>query len=109
MLDLQRQRRPHAPPRHFPRNRRSLDSGRTPQRLWLVIAGEPQVTTAGHPRGALLRAYDKATGKEIGGVFMPAQATGAPMTYMVNGRQYIVIAIGGGGFPAELIAFRLPA
>ncbi len=35
----------------------------------LVIAGDGQVTTTDtHPRGALLRAYDKATGKEVGGV-----------------------------------------
>ena len=74
----------------------------------LLIAGEPQPTTAGHPRGALLRAYDKATGKDAGTVLMPAQQTGSPMTYMLNGKQYIVIAIGGGNYPGELIAFRLP-
>ena len=74
----------------------------------LVIAGEPQPTTAGHPRGALLRAYDKATGKDAGAVLMPAQQTGSPMTYMLNGKQYIVIAIGGGNYPGELLAFRLP-
>ena len=74
----------------------------------LIIAGEPQPTTAGHPRGALLRAYDKATGKDAGAVLMPAQQTGSPMTYMLNGKQYIVIAIGGGNYPGELVAFRLP-
>jgi quinoprotein glucose dehydrogenase len=75
----------------------------------LVIAGEAQVTSAaGHPRGALLRAYDKATGKDAGSVLMPAQQTGSPMTYMFNGKQYIVIAIGGGNYPGELLAFRLP-
>ncbi|MSO29675.1 MAG: pyrroloquinoline quinone-dependent dehydrogenase [Acidobacteria bacterium] len=73
----------------------------------LLIAGEPQVTTAGHARGALLRAYDKATGKDAGAVLMPAQQTGSPMTYMLNGKQYIVIAVGG-SMPGELIAFRLP-
>ena len=74
----------------------------------LVIAGEPQPTTAGHPRGALLRAYDKVTGKDAGSVFMPAQQTGSPMTYMINGKQYIVVAIGGGTYSGELLAFRLP-
>ena len=75
----------------------------------LLIAGEPQVTTAaGHPRGALLRAYDKATGEDAGAVFMPAQASGSPMTYLHNGRQYIVVAISGGNYPGELLAFRLP-
>ena len=75
----------------------------------LLIAGEAQASTAGHPRGALLRAYDKATGKDAGAVLMPSQQTGSPMTYMLNGRQYIVVAIGGAGFPAELVSFRLPA
>jgi quinoprotein glucose dehydrogenase len=74
----------------------------------LLIAGEAQVTTAGHPRGALLRAYDKATGKDVGAVFMPAQQSGSPMTYLLNGKQYIVVAIGGGNYPGELIAFRVP-
>jgi quinoprotein glucose dehydrogenase len=75
----------------------------------LVVAGEAQVTTAaGHPRGALLRAYDKTTGGDAGTVFMPAQQTGSPMTYMHNGKQYIVVAIGGGNYAGELLAFRLP-
>ena len=59
-------------------------------------------------RGAYLRAYDKATGKDAGAVFMPAGQTGSPMTYMVNGKQYIVVAVGGQGFPAELLAYKLP-
>ena len=74
----------------------------------LLVAGEAQLTTAGHPRGALLRAYNKATGGDAGSVFMPAQQTGSPMTYMHNGKQYIVVAIGGGNYPGELLAFRLP-
>jgi quinoprotein glucose dehydrogenase len=73
----------------------------------LVIAGEPAFTTANHPRGALLRAYDKKTGADVAAVFLPAPATGSPMTYRANGRQYLVVAIGGAGFPAELIAFRV--
>jgi hypothetical protein len=30
------------------------------------------------------------------------------MTYVVNGKQYIALAIGGPGFPAEIVAYRLP-
>ena len=75
----------------------------------LLIAGEAQATTAGHPRGALLRAYDKATGADVGSVFMPAQQTGSPMTYLHEGKQYIVVAIGGGNYPGELVAYRLPS
>ena len=75
----------------------------------LVILGDPQVTTTPeHPRGAMLRAYDKATGKEVGAVFMPAPQSGSPMTYMVDGKQYIVVAVSGGPYSGEYIAFSLP-
>ncbi|MGA2716077.1 MAG: pyrroloquinoline quinone-dependent dehydrogenase [Bryobacteraceae bacterium] len=75
----------------------------------LVIAGEKAfTTTANGQRGAMLRAYDKASGRDQGAVYMPAPQTGSPMTYMLNGKQYIVVAIGGQGFPAELLALRLP-
>jgi quinoprotein glucose dehydrogenase len=75
----------------------------------LLIAGEAQFSTAGHERGALLRAYDKATGKDAGAVLMPAPQSGSPMTYMLDGKQYLVVAVGGARYPGELIAFTLPA
>jgi quinoprotein glucose dehydrogenase len=65
-------------------------------------------TMADGRRGAMLRAYDKRTGQDAGAVYMPAPQTGSPMTYMLNGRQYIVVAISNQNFPGELIAFRLP-
>jgi quinoprotein glucose dehydrogenase len=75
----------------------------------LVIAGEGGFfTTPSGQRGAMLRAYDKATGQEVGDVFMPAPQTGSPMTYMLNGKQHIVVAISGGTYSGELVAFRLP-
>jgi quinoprotein glucose dehydrogenase len=55
-----------------------------------------------------LRAYDKATGKIVGEVALPRNVTGAPMTYMLNGKQFIVFPTGGSNLPAELIALRLP-
>ena len=76
----------------------------------LVIAGDGQVTTTeDHPRGAMLRAYDKATGKEVGAVYLPAPQSGSPMTYMVDGKQYIVVAVSGGAYSGEYIAFTLPS
>ena len=76
----------------------------------LVIAGDSQVTTTPtHPRGAMLRAYDKATGKEVGAVYMPAPQSGSPMTYMLNGQQHIVVAVSGGPYSGEYLAFKLPA
>jgi quinoprotein glucose dehydrogenase len=74
----------------------------------LLIAGEQGVVTTPFGRGAMLRAYDKATGKEVGAVYMPAPESGSSMTYMVNGKQYIVLAISGGNYSGELLAFRLP-
>ena len=75
----------------------------------LLVSGESGFgPTPGGVRGAMLRAYDKATGKEVGAAYMPAPQTGSPMTYMMNGKQYIVVAVAGAAFPAELIAYRLP-
>jgi quinoprotein glucose dehydrogenase len=78
----------------------------------LVIAGEKgTVTMADGRTGAMLRAYDKTTGQRVGAVYMPAQTTGGPMTYMVGGVQYIVIAVGGnidGKNQAQFMAFRVP-
>ncbi len=75
----------------------------------LVIAGEGGFfTTPNGQRGAMLRAYDKATGQEVGAVYMPAPQTGSPMTYMLNGRQHLVVSISGGTYSGELVAFRLP-
>jgi quinoprotein glucose dehydrogenase len=75
----------------------------------LVVLGDSQVTTTpSHPRGAMLRAYDKATGKEVGTVFMPAPQSGSPMTYMADGRQYILVAVSGGNYSGEYIAYALP-
>jgi quinoprotein glucose dehydrogenase len=76
----------------------------------LVIAGENQVTTLPtRPRGAMLRAYDKATGQEVGAVYMPAPQSSSPMTYSLNGKQYIVLAISGGNYSGEYVAFSLPS
>jgi quinoprotein glucose dehydrogenase len=39
---------------------------------------------------------------------MSAPQSGSPMTYMLNGKQYIVVAISGGNYSGELVAYRLP-
>ncbi len=75
----------------------------------LVIVGDPQVTDpGGRPRGAMMRAYNKRTGEQVGAVLMPAQVTGSPMTYSVNGKQYIVIANSGGSETGQYTAYALP-
>jgi quinoprotein glucose dehydrogenase len=55
------------------------------------------------------RAIDKKTGDTIAELTLPSHATGVPMTYMAKGKQYIVIAVGGRGEPAELVALAEPS
>ena len=54
-----------------------------------------------------LHALDKATGKEVGAVKIPARTTAMPMTFMHQGRQYIVFATGA-GMNTSLVALTLP-
>ena len=75
----------------------------------LIVMGECGFHETPNGRGAMLRAYDKATGDEVGAVFMPAPQSGSPMTYLTGGRQYIVLAVSGRGYPGEYLAFRLPS
>ena len=74
----------------------------------LVIAGEAELTTDDDGRRrAMLRAYDKRNGSEVGAVTLPAPQTGSPMTYMVDGEQYLVVAVSGSGVSGRLVAFKL--
>ena len=74
----------------------------------LIIAGEGGVhTNEAGKRVALLRAYDKRTGADAGAVEMPAKQTGSPMTYQIDGKQFIVLAVSGND-GAELLAYALP-
>lgn len=75
----------------------------------LVMAGDGGMAT--HPNGqrsGMFRAYDKLTGKELGAVPIPGPQTGSPMTYVHDGKQYIVVAVSGQGAAAELIGLTLP-
>ena len=102
------------------KNHRLLDGVQLPKTGWpgrigvlvtktLAIAGDSAFhTTETGERGAMLRAYDKATGDEVGAVYMEAPQSGSPMTYMVDGTQYIVVAASGAGRTGRLIAFRVP-
>jgi quinoprotein glucose dehydrogenase len=58
--------------------------------------------------GNKFRALDKKTGATIHEMALPANATGIPMTYLVNGRQHIVVAVGARNYPAELVALAVP-
>ena len=74
----------------------------------LLVAGEGGVhTNETGGRVALLRAYDKLTGEDVGAVEMPDKQTGSPMTYVIDGRQFIVLAVSGSD-GAEILAYALP-
>jgi glucose dehydrogenase len=64
----------------------------------------------GAGRGAepIFYAHDKKTGTRVGGVKLPAPSNTSPMTYMHEGRQYIVVPVGGAQHPGSLVALALP-
>ena len=75
----------------------------------LLFAGEGPGLYAsdGLGGGSKFRAHDKATGEIIFEMQLPANQSGIPMTYSINGKQYIVMAIGAVGHPGELNALSL--
>lgn len=68
----------------------------------LLFAGE------GTGGAAVLRAHDKLNGEVIAEIALPGAQTGLPMTYVWQGKQYIVLAVGDGKSPAEIVALGLP-
>jgi quinoprotein glucose dehydrogenase len=75
----------------------------------LLFAGEGSGLFATPPGmgGPKFRAYDKKTGAIISEFTLPENQSGVPMTYMYQGKQYIVVAVGAVGKPAELVALTL--
>lgn len=77
----------------------------------LLFIGEGSDVFGGIPSsmwGTTFRAYDKATGSVVWEMELPAGTTGAPMSYMFGGKQYIVVAIGARDHAAEWVALALP-
>ena len=77
----------------------------------MLFIGEGSDAMLGVARGAwgtMFRALNKATGETIWEMELPAGTTSAPMTYLDNGKQYVVVAVGGRDYPAEWIALGLP-
>jgi len=70
----------------------------------LPVAGRPMSKPEIEP--TKFRAYDKATGAPVWEFDTPARPLASPMSYMYQGKQYIVVAAGSGP-SAELIAFAL--
>ena len=76
----------------------------------LVVMGDPRSRRRRSTRAARCSARTTSRrGKEVGAVFMSAPQSGSPMTYLADGKQYIVVAISGGSYSGEYVAFTLPA
>ena len=73
----------------------------------LLFAGEGSGLYAAEGGGTKFRAHDKLNGEILWEYELPARQTGLPMTYAVQGEQYLVIPVGGEGHPGELIALKL--
>lgn len=72
------------------------------------VIGGPEMYMNSWGWGRMFRAYDKASGNRIAEVKLPAGTTGGPMTYMANGKQYIVVAVGDRQAAPEFVALGLP-
>ena len=81
------------------------DAGRTGSLLTRTLLIHALVA-GGSDGGPRLVAYDKATGAELASLDLPGGALGAPMTYLLDGRQHIALTVGGE--VSGLVAFRLP-
>jgi quinoprotein glucose dehydrogenase len=67
------------------------------------------LSAGGANDGPRLVAYDKATGKELASTDLPGIALGTPMTYQLEGKQYIALTVSGrGGELPEVVALALP-
>jgi quinoprotein glucose dehydrogenase len=76
----------------------------------LMFAGQGcGLFRAGSGGGTAFYAYDKKTGDVIHEITLPGGTCGNPMTYSVNGRQFIVVAVGSRTTPAEFVALALPS
>lgn len=92
-----------------PTGESGLSVGSLVTKTLLVIGDGATGTSASGVRAATLHAYDKSTGKQVGAIPLPAPQTGSPMTYMVNGKQYLAVAVSGATYSGEYIAFTLPS
>ncbi len=78
-------------------------------RAMLLATSTLVFATEGVAGGPVMRALDKSTGRTIAEIELPNASTGLPMTYLHEGRQYVVVTVGGGGEPSELVALALPS
>lgn len=75
----------------------------------LVVATEGADVAMRSLGAPMLGAYDKQNGELVGEVRLPARSRGCPMTYLQDGVQYIVVAVGDSDVTPQLVALALPA
>jgi quinoprotein glucose dehydrogenase len=75
--------------------------------LFLADSSNAVMGQAGVGGPAKLHAYDKANGKLVAEIDLPVGATGGPMTYLLDGKQYIVVPVGGKGYGAGWVALGI--
>lgn len=76
--------------------------------LFVTEGDQVNVRTPPNGGGNKIRAFDKVTGQVVWEMALDAGSTGTLMTYLHEGKQYLVVAIGGFEHPAEFIALSLP-
>jgi quinoprotein glucose dehydrogenase len=74
----------------------------------LLFAGGGAGLNMASQGSPMFRAHDKLTGEMIAELKLPANQSGIPMTYAINGKQFIVVAVGGINHPGELVALTVP-
>lgn len=92
----------------IPRTGQKIEIGLVVTKTLVILADQVVTNPGDRERGAMLRAYNKETGEEVGEIWMPAGQTGSPMTYMIDGKQYICVSVSGGAYPGEFRVYALP-
>jgi quinoprotein glucose dehydrogenase len=83
-------------------------TGALAQRAAMMVTKTLLIASEGWGGARVMRAYDKKTGAVLGEVSISGAMGSLPMTYMLNGKQFIAFTVGGQKDPAELIALALP-
>jgi quinoprotein glucose dehydrogenase len=79
----------------------------TKELLFIIQADSDPDDIWGRGTDGVIRAFDKKSGEELWEYRLGKAPYGTPMTYMYDGKQYVVVGVGGSGQPAEYVAFRL--
>ncbi len=76
--------------------------------LFVTQADKSTPRSPANVGGTKIMALDKATGETLWSIDLGVGQNGTPMTYLHDGKQYVVVAVGSTDYPAELVALALP-